>query len=304
MTIESVRRSMIAGFDRWAPNEGATSAAVAGLTLHRHYAPTSPHAGVMDASLSLVVAGQKRVVLGDHTYDYGPTHFLLTSIDLPVTAHVTGATPAAPYLGILLSIDLALVRAVLADLDRELLDAPTPLGIASAAVTLDLLDAVHRLCRFQDQPDDIGALSETTQREIVYRLITSPIGSRLRALASTEGTSAGVIKALDWLRQNFRERQSTAALAGMSGMGVSTLHRRFRALTAMSPVQYRKQLQLNEARRLMIVAGLDAASAAYEVGYESPTQFSREYRRTFGQPPITSVAKLRNPVAQSPAAAR
>lgn len=122
------------------------------------------------------------------------------------------------------------------------------------------------------------------------------IGPRLRTLASIDGASSGVVRALDWLKQNFRQRHTVDVLAAIARMGVSTLHRHFKAITAMSPVQYRKHLQLNEARRLMIVTGLDAASAAYEVGYESPTQFSREYRRAFGQPPVSSIAKFRQSV--------
>ncbi|GGE85532.1 transcriptional regulator [Sphingomonas prati] len=267
-----------------------------GLTFHRHTAPTPPHVGVMDASLSLVVAGRKRVVLGNHTFDYGSTQFLLTSIDLPVTAWVTQASPTAPYLGILLGIDLAVVRALLAVAGVEEIDAATPLGIARADVTADLLDPLLRLCRLDERPAEIGLFAESVQRELIYRLITSPIGPRLRTLASIEGTSSGVVRALDWLRQNFRERQSTHALAEIARMGVSTLHRHFKTITTMSPVQYRKHLQLNEARRLMIVSGLDAASAAYDVGYESPSQFSREYRRAFGQPPISSIAGLRRSV--------
>lgn len=294
--IEGLQQALAAGFERWAPDEGATASRVPGLTFHRHTAPTAPHVGLMDASLSLVVAGGKRVVLGSHTYDYGSTHFLLTSVDLPVTARVTGASPAEPYLGILLRIDLAAVRALLAVVDHGAIGTETPLGIARAEVTPDLLDPLFRLCRLDERPSEIALFAEQVQREVIYRLITSPIGPRLRTLASIDGASSGVVRALDWLKQNFRQRHTIDALAGIARMGVSTLHRHFKAITAMSPVQYRKHLQLNEARRLMIVTGLDAASAAYEVGYESPTQFSREYRRAFGQPPASSIATFRQSV--------
>lgn len=291
--IDSFRQSLATGLDRWAPAVGATSSRVPGLTYHRHTSPTAPHTGMMDACLSLVVAGGKPVVLGSHTYDYGSTHLLLTPIDLPVTAWVTQASPAKPYLGILLRIDLAAVRALLAVVEPEPLSAATPLGIVSADVTPDLLEAVFRLCRLEDRPDEIALFAEPAQREVIYRLIISPLGPRLRAFAAVDGASSGVVRAVDWLRQNFCERRSTDALAGIARMGVSTLHRRFRAVTTMSPVQYRKHLQLNEARRLMVVDGLDAASAAFDVGYESPSQFSREYHRAFGRPPIASVAGLR-----------
>jgi AraC-like DNA-binding protein len=296
MMIESLQEGLVAGFDRWAPNEGATPSRVPKLTFHRHTSPTAPYVGMMDASLSLVVAGKKRVVLGGHTFDYGSTHFLLTSVDLPVTAWVTQASPLEPYLGLLLRIDLAVVRALLAVVDHETIGAETPLGIARADVTAELLDPLFRLCRLEERPSEIGLFAEQVEREVIYRLIASPIGPRLRTLAAIEGTSSGVIRALDWLRQNFRERQSTHSLAEIARMGVSTLHRHFKAITTMSPVQYRKHLQLHEARRLMIVSGLDAASAAFAVGYESPSQFSREYHRAFGQPPISSVANFRRSV--------
>lgn len=242
--------------------------------------------------------------MGHHTHGYGAANFLLTSVDLPVTAWVTQASPTEPYLGILLKIDLAAVRALLAAVDHEKLEAATPLGIARAQVTPDLLDSVFRLCRLGERPREIDLFAEPFQREVIYRLITSPIGPRLRTLASINGASSGVIRALGWLRQNFRQRQSTHALADIACMGVSTLHRHFRAMTAMSPIQYRKHLQLNEARRLMIVSGLDAASAGYDVGYESPTQFSREYRRAFGEPPISNISGLRRSVASAGAATR
>jgi AraC-like DNA-binding protein len=296
MSIENLRQSLAGGFDRWAPNEGATSSGVPGLTFYRHISPTAPHVGIVDASLSLVVAGRKKVVLGSHTFDYGSSHFLLTSINLPLTAWVTQASPSDPYLGILLRIELAAVRALLLVADHDEIGVAPPLGIARANVTSDLLEAMFRLCRLNERPSEIDLFAEPMQREVIYRLLTSPIGPHLRALASTDGTSGGVMRALDWLKQNFRERQSPGMLAEIAGVGVSTLYRNFKVVTAMSPVQYRKHLQLNEARRLMIVSGLDAASAAYDVGYESPSQFSREYRRAFGQPPTASVASLRRSV--------
>ena len=297
--LGGLQQALIAGFDRWAPDEGATASRIPGLTFHRHMSPTAPHVGLMDASLSLVVAGEKRVVLGSRTYEYDRAHFVLTSVDLPVTAWVTRASPAEPYLGILLRIDLAAVRALLAVVDHGAIDAEPPLGIARADVTPDLLDPLLRLCRLGDRPSEVALFAEQVQREVTYRLITSPIGPRLRTLASVDGASSGVVRVLAWLKDHFRQRLTIDALAGIARMGVSTLHRHFKAITTMSPVQYRKHLQLNEARRLMIVTGLDAASAAYEVGYESPTQFSSEYRRAFGQPPISSIASLKRSVRSS-----
>lgn len=293
--IEHLQQPLVDGFNCWAPSEGATYTQVPGLTFHRHTSPTPPHIGMMEASLSLVISGRKRVVLGSNTYDYGRTHFLLTSIDLPVTAWVTQASPSEPYLGILLRIDLSVVRTLISEITHERLGGAPSLGIASSAVTPDLLEALFRLCRLAERPNEIDLFARPTQREIIYRLITSPVGSRLASLASMEGASSSIIRALEWLKQHFRERQSISDLADIAHMGVSTFHRHFKQVTGVSPVQYRKRLQLNEARRLMIVSGLDAASSAYDVGYESPSQFSREYRREFGQSPISSVIALRQP---------
>lgn len=291
--IEHMQQTLANGFSRWAPNEGAIYTQVPGLTFHRHKSPTIPHVGMMEASLSLVISGRKRIVLGSNSYDYGSTHFLLTSIDLPVTAWVTQASVGDPYLGILLRIDLSLVRTLLSEIPHETRGEAPLLGIASSAVTPDLLEALSRLCRLTERPNEIGLFAQPIQREIIYRLIMSPVGRRLVTLASMEGASSRIVRALDWLKQHFRERQSINDLADIAHMGVSTFHRHFKQVTGVSPVQYRKRLQLNEARRLMIVAGLDAASSAYDVGYDSPAQFSREYRREFGQSPISSVIGLR-----------
>ncbi|KQW25448.1 hypothetical protein ASC71_21215 [Rhizobium sp. Root1240] len=291
--IEHMQQTLANGFSRWAPNEGATYTQVPGLTFHRHTSPTIPYVGMMEASLSLVISGRKRVVLGSNCYDYGSTHFLLTSIDLPVTAWVTQASVGDPYFGILLRIDLSLVRTLISEIPHETRGEAPLLGIASSAVTPDLLEALSRLCRLTERPNEIDLFAQSIRREIIYRLIMSPVGTRLALLASMEGASSSIIRALEWLKQHFRERQSISHLADIAHMGVSTFHRHFKQVTGVSPVQYRKRLQLNEARRLMIVAGLDAASSAYDVGYESPAQFSREYRREFGQSPISSVIGLR-----------
>ena len=299
---EGLRLALVKGFDAWAPQVGATLSRVSGLSFHRHTAPTPPFVGFMDASLSLVVSGKKRVVLGDHIFDYGSTHYLLTSVDLPVVACVTEANEAEPYLGILLRIDLDIVRSLLALDGDEKLGVATPLGIASDTVTPELLDPLLRLCRLEERPAEVDLFAKQVQREVIYRLMVSPLGHRLRSLAATESAANGVARALSWLRLNFRERKSNQSLAGIAGMGISTFHRHFKSITTMTPIQYRKHMQLNEARRLMIEYGMDSASAAYDVGYESPSQFSREYRRLFGKPPLASVADLRRSLKKGTAA--
>ena len=289
--IRDMDSGLHSAFDGWAEHEGATPSAVPGLTFHRHTSPTTPHIGFMEASLSWVVSGAKRVVLADRSYDYGPGHFLLTSVDLPVMACVPQASVHEPYRGLVLRIDMAAVRSLLAVVDQSRL-GEEKLGIGLAPATADLADALYRLCRLHERPEELRVFAESYHQEMLYRLITSAAGPRLCALASSEGVSAGIVRALEWLRRNYRESQPTEHLASLANMGKSTFHRRFKAITSMTPVQYRKHLQLNEARRLMVVDGLDASSAAYAVGYESSSQFNREYRRMFGLPPASSVAAI------------
>jgi AraC-like DNA-binding protein len=299
MGCDHNQNSFAADFDRWARREVATVTPIPGLTLYRHSAPTAPHPGVMEASLSVVISGRKRLGVGDRSYEYGRERFLLTSVDLPVTASVLEASADAPYRSILLSINLAAVRALLAEFTPPAQSAVQMDVVAMAEVTQDLLEPLLRLCRLSDRPAEIPVLAAQVQREILFRLIMSPVGPQLRGLASLDGVMRGVQRAVEWLRANFKRQGSIAELAEIANMGVSTLHRQFKMATSMTPLQYRKYLQLNEAHRLMAVDRLNAASVSYEVGYGSPTQFSREYRRLFGQAPKANVSAIvsasRNP---------
>jgi AraC-like DNA-binding protein len=269
--------------------------AVPGLTLYRYTAPTAPLAGTYEPSVAMVVQGRKRVSLGHTHFEYGPSRFLLTSIELPVTSQVIEASPELPYLCLRLRLDLSVVRELL----RREPDLPawprtsTP-GITTAETTAEFLDAFCRLIALQDTPDDIAFIGALVQREIVYRILCSAEGQRLRAIATTGDDGQRTARAVEWIRDHYTEPLRMNALAQVACMGVSTLHHQFRALTSMTPLQYQKQLRLQEARRRMLVDGLDAASAAFEVGYESPSQFNREYSRLFGQPPMRDVRALRH----------
>jgi transcriptional regulator GlxA family with amidase domain len=222
------------------------------------------------------------------------TTFLLSSVDVPVVSQIIAASEKIPLLSLLLKLDMTAVREILS---QEEFHAPqtssNSRAIAVGKTTIDLLKPCSRLLDLLDARDDIRFLSNLIQREIVYRLLRGPQGERLRAIATLGDQSHRTAKAIAWLRANYAKPLRVEELAEVARMGISTLHHHFRALTAMSPLQYQKQLRLGAARERMLINGLDAASAAFEVGYESPSQFSREYKRFFGQPPIRDIKARR-----------
>jgi AraC-like DNA-binding protein len=204
------------------------------------------------------------------------------------------ASDETPLLAMLLKFDMAVVREILAqDEFREGYGQPHGRGIAIGKTTIALLQPCSRLLGLLDTPEDIPFMSKLIQREIVYRLLRGPQGNRLRGIATLGDQSHRTAKAIAWLRANYAKPLRVEELAEVAQMGVSTLHHHFRSLTAMSPLRYQKQLRLAAARDRMLIEGLDATSAAFEVGYESPSQFNREYKRFFGQPPIRDIKTRR-----------
>src|SRR5213079_3042023 len=224
-----------------------------------------------------------------------PAHFLLTAVDLPIVSWVAEATEEVPCLVLSLKLDMSMVRELLALEEIHVEEAPpdSP-AMSTGETTPELLDACCRLVDLLDSPEDIPFLSGLIQREIIYRILRGPEGARLRAVATLGHQSHRTAKAVAWITANYAKPLRVEELAQIASMGVSTLHHHFRMLTAMSPLQYQKQLRLQAARSLMLNSGRDAASAAFEVGYESPTQFNREYSRFFGQPPTRDVRALRS----------
>lgn len=268
--------------------------AVPGFSIYRRDHPTGPIFGLYEPSLTLLVQGRKRVVLGQETFVCGPSHYLLTSVNVPAMGQVVEASPERPYLCFFLKLDLGVARQLLIENDLPVPSRPSSgRGVATSAATFELFDAFSRLLAVAGKPKDIPVLGPLIQREIVYRLLTGEEGARFREIASSGSQSHRTAQAANWIRSNYARPLRVQELAASVKLGVSTLHHQFRAMTSMSPLQYQKQLRLQEARRLMLTGNYDAGSAAMEVGYESTTQFSREYSRLFGQPPIRNVRALR-----------
>ena len=292
--VVEVRRELALKIADRAVAEGDTFTEIPDLILYRRSAQTACVSAAYEPSLVVFLQGQKQINVGKTTYVCGGSNFLLTSIDLPVVSQVIKATEKEPLLGLLLKLEMPQVREILSQhefhLREESADAR---GMAVGVTSVELLDACSRLVDLLDAPQDIPFLSSLIQREIIYRLLRSPQGKHLRAIATLGEQSHRTAKAVDWLRVNFAKPLRVEELATVARMGVSTLHHQFRSLTAMSPLQYQKQLRLHVARERMLNNGLDAASAAFEVGYESASQFNREYSRFFGQPPMRDVKARR-----------
>lgn len=284
---------LIAGVTRHAPADGAHETATPALTLYRTSAPTDLAAVVYVPSLCIVAQGSKEVLLAGETYRYDPARCLLVSVDLPVSARVVEASTECPCLMLRVTLDTAAVGEFMADGLTDPPGGPPGLGLAVTPMEPPLVDAVGRLVALLDSPNDVAPLAPLALREITYRVLTGPQGARLRQIAAAGGPANRIARAIRWLKDHFADPLSVEALAKSVRMSPSAFHLHFKHVTALSPLQYQKRLRLQEARRLMLADGTDAAEAAYRVGYESPSQFSREYRRMFGAPPRQDVAVLK-----------
>jgi AraC-like DNA-binding protein len=244
------------------------------------------------------VQGAKSLEVGSDVYRYGVGDYLVVSLDLPVVSRVVEASPEAPYLGLGLKIDAQQLKEVMGRLVTRPAGAPEAMrGVAVNTAPPELVDAALRLLRLLDRPEDIPAMAPLIEQEILYRLLTGPLGPRLQQIAMAETAGNKVAQAIAWLRQNFARPLRVEELAGHVGMSDSSLHHHFKAVTAMTPMQYQKQLRLHEARRLMLTEHMDVGTAGYSVGYQSPSQFSREYSRLYGISPLKDVGTARLPIA-------
>ena len=261
------------------------------LSLIRANHPTAPIPSVYEASLCLIAQGAKRVSLVDHNLVYDASRYLLVSVDLPLIGHIIEASPDAPYLCCKVDLD----QAVLADLliaEGNISPRADLPALAVYPSDPDLVDAVCRLVKLLDRPSSIATLAPLIEREILYLLLTGPHGAMLRHMAVADSHLGQISRAIARIRDRFHEQLRIDDIAGAAGMSASSLHAHFKALTRMTPLEYQKQLRLQEARRLMLAEGASAGTAGFAVGYESPSQFSREYRRLFGAPPRQDIERL------------
>jgi AraC-like DNA-binding protein len=247
-------------------------------------------------ALCIIAQGAKQVMLGDTVVAYGPSDYLVASLDLPITGVVTQASVETPYLCFCLYLDVELLSELLLAMPAAMASTDGGLGLTLHPATDEIVDAATRLTALLGKPQDAAMLAPLVERELLFRLITGPTGSLIRSIAKGDSRVAQIARAIGWLKAHFREPYSGTQLARLAGMSVSSFHAHFRQATAMTPLQYQKQLRLQEARTLMMADRIAAADAADRVGYESPSQFSREYRRLFGAPPQRDAVQLRGAI--------
>lgn len=274
-------------------NDGFHATAIDRVMLARSSTVTMPMPSVCRPQLCLVAQGRKEVRLGDCVLRYAPGRYSVVTYDLPVIGHVVEASPTTPYLCMYLDFDPIMLGELVLRVPPPP-QAPSPVvGKTVSEASAALLEAALRLLRLLDDPAALSVLGPLAQQEILYRLLTGPDGARMRHITFSQGRMAQMGRTIAWIGQNFRERFSIERLAAEVGMSSSSLYEHFRAVTALTPLQFQKQLRLQEARSLMLVDDIDVTTAAIRVGYESPSQFSREYRRHFGAPPARDIARLR-----------
>lgn len=286
---------LIDGLARHTRGTADYRTAIPGLTFFRRDAPTPPAICLIPPSVIIVAQGTKRLYLGGEALCYNPNSFLITSLDIPANSETLDTSPDKPCLGVVLTLDLRMVGELIAHGGVT----PPPdhgngRGMVIGTLTATLLEPMTRLVALLDEPAAIPVLAPLIQREIHYRLLQSDQAARLWQIASVGSQSHRIARAVDWLKVNYAQPLRIEELASRAQMSPSTFHQHFRQLTAMSPLQYQKWLRLSEARRLMLNERRDAADAAFQVGYESPSQFSREYSRLFGTAPKRDVEALRN----------
>jgi AraC-like DNA-binding protein len=292
--VRDMRHSLAQRIHAITAKAGEHATAIPELFLYHRTTPTSCYRASYEPSLSVFVQGRKRIILGGTEYLCDASSFLLSSIDVPAQSQIMEASDKTPLLVMFIRFDMPTVREVLSRDDiPEARSSSQRQGLAVGQTTAGLLSACHRLLDLLQDPEDVPFLRPLIQREIIYRLLKTPQADRLRAIATSGDLSQRTARAIAWLRANYAKPLHMQELADTARMGVSTLHHQFRSLTSMSPLQYQKLLRLQTARQRMLMDGLDATTAAYEVGYESVSQFSREYSRCFGQPPIRDIKGLK-----------
>ncbi len=292
--IAERQQDLTARVARLAPVDGVHEAAFPSLSLIRNSAPSVCMPTVYQPSLGFVVQGRKRALLNDEVLYYDALNYLVVSVTMPVIGQLLEASVERPFLCLRLDLDLEEIARLLLELgDRGAAPVSADRGLFVARMDEPLLDAVLRMVKLLDAPEDIAVLAPAVKREIYYRVLRGDLGQRLVDLAECDGGNHRIVRAIEWLKRRYSAPLRIEELAEAVHMSPSALHHRFKAVTTMSPLQYQKHLRLHEARRLMFADGIECAIAGHRVGYESPSQFSREYRRLFGAPPSVEIARLR-----------
>lgn len=281
--------------ERHTNGDGKHKTVIPSLSITRFSQVTGPHYGVHNPSLCIIAQGLKQLTLAQENFIYGPNEYLLSSVDLPISGQVIEASADAPYLAIKLEFTPSEILEVLHNSQIKIIrKEKAKRGLSVNQLEGTLLDAVIRLVRLLDEPKDIPALAPLITKEIIYRLLQGKQGAILEQMAIEESSTYQISDAIKYIMNNFHQPFRIEDLAEIANLSVSSFHRQFKEVTAMSPIQFQKQLRLQEARRLLLTESTDATDAAFRVGYESPSQFSREYSRMFGLPPKEDIKFLRN----------
>lgn len=280
--------------EQFAAGDGVNPTAIPRALLYRSSHPTDAIPAVYEPSVCFIAQGSKRLMTGDRALVYDKAKYLVVSVDIPVVGQILEASPKRPYLCLCLNLDRGMLGTLMleAGISRADSDQPGP-ALSLSEVTDELIDAAVRLLRLLAKPQDIPILAPLAEREILYRLLHGGQAAKLKQIAFAESKLQEVNRAILWIKENFREPFSIDKVASEARMSASALHEHFKAVTAMSPLQFQKHLRLQEGRRLMLSQSIDAATAGHTVGYESPSQFSREYSRLFGAPPVRDIERLR-----------
>ncbi|MGH6861576.1 MAG: AraC family transcriptional regulator N-terminal domain-containing protein [Phyllobacterium sp.] len=280
---------------RHAPQDGTHATIVPPMTLIRYSKAMEPVHALYKPALCIVAQGRKQAMLGDCAYVYDPASYLVVAVDLHVIGTVLGASSDRPYLCLQFDLDLvALGDLMLSHPAHHTAPASGSMpGLALSEAEPGLIDAATRLVRLLDEPAGVAALAPLIEREILYRLMTGGQGRMLHHIASSESRLAQIGRAIGWIKRHYASSFGIDDLAGIANMSPSSFHEHFKLVTSMTPLQYRNQLRLQEARRLMVIEAHDAATAGFRVGYDSPSQFSRDYLRVFGASPARDATRLR-----------
>ncbi len=252
-----------------------------------------PMPTVYEPSICIFASGSKRIDLGTTSHLYDARTFVAVSVDLPVTGEVVTASSDRPFLCMRLDIDVTVLRELVFDGYGGPPAGATPVGLVRGRTTPEMVDAAVRLLRLLEAPEDARLLAPLAEREILYRLLTGPTAGLMRHIASSDSRISQIARAIAWLRDHYRDVFTVSDLARRIGMSPSAFHVHFKAVTTMSPLQFRNALRLQSARRMMVAEGVDAATAGFEVGFQSPSQFSRDYARFFGESPLRDARRLR-----------